>query len=221
MSNSFPVHLPLEHSRFREVLFAAEIIDAVTLKPVFEGLQINAIGLKNKPIINTQGSFVWLKEGNLQAAQVVIDAGNTPYESVTVAAPVVPSNRILVELSPKYEYPFPTGSSALRGSLIESRIGLRKPVTDAKIWLQWIDDKVAGTVWRDAPTITHCNVKGNFAALLRFSPGQEPRPIAVTTPDIRLKVSRAGTTKTSATFKLRLGRTTEDLPAFVWDELNP
>ena len=89
MSSPFPVRLPLERAFTRRMLFAAEIIDAVTLEPVTKDLQVKATGLNNNPIVNYDGFFVWLEEANRQPQAVIVDASLTPFESVTVPAPVL------------------------------------------------------------------------------------------------------------------------------------
>ena len=62
------------------MLFAAEIVDAVTLEPVTRGLDVRATGLKRTPIINSSGYFVWLEEGGQQPQDVVIEASNAVRE---------------------------------------------------------------------------------------------------------------------------------------------
>jgi len=219
MSNTFAVRLEQGYSR--KMLFAAEIIDAVTLEPVRNDLRVTATGLKNTPIINYGGSFVWLEEGGRQPQTVVVDASATQYESVTVPAPVMPARSVRIELAPSYSYPFPPGVTALRGTLIENLFGTPTPVIGAELWLQWIDDNASGTSWIDAPTHSHSGAKGDFAALLRLSPAQVPRADAGGGVIGRLSVRREGVTRTSTQFSLGLGRITTGLPSFVWSELVP
>ncbi len=58
MSSPFPVRLPLERAFTRRMLFAAEIIDAVTLEPVTKDLQVKATGLTTtRSSITTDVSF--------------------------------------------------------------------------------------------------------------------------------------------------------------------
>ena len=221
MSSSFPIHLPLDQAYRRRVLFAAEIVDAVTLEPVTRGLDVRATGLKRTPVINSSGYFVWLEEGNLQPQEVVIDAEKTPYESITVPVQLQPDKSIRIELAPRYDYPFAAGVTAMRGSLIEARINPPVPVADAEIWLQWIDDNAAGTTWVDAPTHSHSGGNGDFAALLRLSSQQAPRLNADSSLRTRLRVRRPAETRTSAEFSLLEGHVSGPPLPFAWNELMP
>lgn len=221
MSKPFAVHLPLEQAYARKVLFAAEVIDAVTLDPVTRGVEVTATGLARKPIVNCGGFFVFLEESGAQPQQVIVSAANTPYESITVAAPQPPARRVRIELAPRYEYPFAPGITAMRGTLIESLAGNRVAVSGAEVWLQWIDDTAGGTVWVDAPTHAHSSANGDFAAILRLSPNQVPRPNASGGLIVRLRARREATTRTSSEFALQQGRVADALPPFAWTELVP
>lgn len=219
MSSSFTVRI--EQGYARKMLFAAEIIDAVTLVPVTKDIRVTATGLKNSPIINYGGSFVWLEDGGRQPLDVVVDASDTQYESITVTAPVLPARSVRIELAPRCGYAFPPGVTALRGTLLESLFGTPAPVVGAELWLQWIDDNASGTNWVDAPTHSHSGDSGDFAALLRLSPAQVPRADAGGGVIARLSVRRAGATRTSTQFSLGLSRITSGLPPFAWSELVP
>ena len=219
MSKTFPVRL--EQGYTRRSLFAAEITDAVTLAPVTNDINVSATGLRNAPIVNWGGSYVWLEEDGGQPQNVVIDAVGTQYESVSVPAPVPPARSVRVELAPRYGYAFPPGVTAVRGSLIESLFGMPTPVVGGEVWLQWIDDNAPGTSWVDAPTHSHSGTNGEFAALLRFSPAQVPKADAGGGVIARLSVRRESTTRRSAQFSLGLGRITAGQPPFAWSELKP
>ena len=65
MSRPFDVQLPLERAYSRHVLFAVELLDAVTLERVSEGVEVIAEGLHGKPIVNAGGLFVWLEEDRI------------------------------------------------------------------------------------------------------------------------------------------------------------
>jgi hypothetical protein len=220
MSSTFAVYPPPEQAFTRKVLFAVEILDAVTLEPVTRGLDVRATGLKGKPIVNYDGFFVWLEEGSLQPQQVVIDASKTPYESVTVPAALSPDKTIRIELAPRSDYPFTPGMCVLRASLLESSTGTRVAVAGAEVWLQWVDDNAAGTVWVDAPTHSHSGANGDFAAPLRLAPNQVPRLAAGGGQRAQLRVRRQSNTRTSAEFSLPAGRIT-DSPPFAWNDLTP
>ncbi|WP_157866087.1 hypothetical protein [Mesorhizobium japonicum] len=217
MPSAFSVNLPRETAFTRRVLFAAEIIDAVTLEPVTKDIKVRATGLRNKPVINASGIFVWLEEGAARPLDVVVDASATQYIGATVAAPVPPKKSVRIELAPRYGYPFQTGVSALRGSLRESRFGTPERVQDAEVWLQWSDD--AG--WMDAPTRSTTAANGDFAVLLRLAPDQDPNPHPSGGWNVRLKVRRDGMTRTSADIPFQQGRINSAKEPFAWDELTP
>lgn len=219
MPSSFPVHLPLETAFTRRVLFAAEIVDAVTLEPVTKDIVVKATGLRNSPKINASGFFVWLEEGVAQPLAVTVDASATQYESVIVATPVLTDKRVRVELPPRFGYPFPPGVSALRGTLHESRYGTPAPVMGAKIWLQW--SPVADTEWIDTPTQSTSDANGDFAALFRLTPAQEPKPHPDGGLTVRLRVRRDSSVRTSMEIPLQQGRITYRKDPFIWDELTP
>lgn len=221
MSSAFAINLPVERAFERRVLFAVDLIDAVTLETVTRNVEVVATGLKGKPIINCGGSFVWLEEGNAQPQQVIVDTANAPYESVTVPAPVLPARTVRIELAPTYDYPFVPGVTAMRGTLLESRTGIRIPVAGVQIWLQWIDDTAGGTTWIDAPTRCHTSANGDFAVLLRFTPEQVPKPGTGGGLSVRLRANRQGNQRTSTQFTIPEGRVADALPPFAWDELVP
>jgi hypothetical protein len=219
VSSSFAIRIPSELAYTRNVLFAAEIVDAVTLQPVTRGIKVSATGLARKPIVNYSGAFVWLEEGTAKPLQIVVVATNSPYESITLPAPAARSMRI--ELAPRYDYPFTSGITALRGSLIENLTDSPAvPVPDAEVWLQWIDDTASGTTWVDAPTRSHSRANGDFAALLRLTPKQVPRTVPTGVRG-RLRVSRGGGPRASVEFSLPEGRVADALPPFAWSELLP
>lgn len=220
MSSSLAIRLPAELAFTRNMLFAVEVVDAVTLEPVTRGISVKATGLTRKPIVNYSGAFVWLEEGGARPQQIVIDASNTPYESITLPAPASPIKSMRIELAPRYDYPFTSGITALRGSLIENPIGTAVPVASAELWLQWVDDNAPGTTWIDAPTHSHSRANGDFAAHLRLTPRQVPRT-ANGGLRSRLRVARNGAPRTSMEFALPEGRVADALPPFAWSDLLP
>jgi len=219
VSSSFAVRTPAELAFVRNAIFAVEILDAVTLEPVTRGIKVSAIGLRRKPIVNYSGAFVWLEEGNARPQQIVVDASNTPYESLALPAPA--GNLMRVELAPRVDYLFGFCNTALRGTVIENLTdNPAVPVSDAEIWLQWIDDNAPGTIWIDAPTRSHSRADGDFAAYLRLTPKQVPRTDAIGVRS-RLRVRRGASSRSSAEFSLPTGRVADALPAFGWSELQP
>jgi hypothetical protein len=218
MPRTFAVHLPLEVAYVRKVLFAVEILDAVTQEPVTLGLDVSAAGLAGKPIVNGSGFFVWLQEGNLRPTQIVVDTGTTPYESTTVPVPQAPARSMRIELAPRVGYAFGSGATGVRGTIIGRRTGPRVPAAGAEVWLRWIDDTANGTTWVNAPVHSLANANGDFAAVVRLAPSQVPRTDASGPIRARLGARNRGTTRTSSEFLLPQGRVLERSEPFVWNE---
>lgn len=210
------VALPPERAWTRRLLCAAEIVDAVTLRPVSAGLKVRADGLRRNPFVNGSGVYCWLEEGGAQPSRIVVDATGTVYADAESAAPVPPAKSLRIELVPRFAYPFPGGATALRGTLRVSRFGTPRPITGASIQLQWSD----GAVWIDAPTRVTTDRSGDFAVPLRLAPKQEPRLVSGSVA-VRLRVDRAGSARTSDELSLRAGQVSAAPAPFVWEDLHP
>jgi len=227
MSRPFEIKLPLEDAYRRRSLFAIELLDAVTLERVSQGIKVTAEGLQNKPVVNHGGVFVWMQEDIAPLQKVTIDPGVLPYEKIErvpadLTLPPDPRPLTTIELPPRVDYAFAAGVTGLRGTLIEDNVVPPVPVQNAAVRLSWLDDD--DVTWRDAPTISHTNSKGDFVSILRFAPTEKPNLDngAVT---VRLRVRRNGNERSSADFKLLQGRVTDpstlDPLTFAWDELQP
>lgn len=230
MSRPFEVRPPLETAYRRGVQFAVELLDAVTLARVSEGVKLVAYGLRGQPVVNAGGLFVWLKEDLAALERITIDPGRLPYESAELRRGDLqdPPRPTTVELQPRVDYPFAAGVTGLRGTLIEEQTAPpRRPVRDAAVHLRWLDED--GVTWRDAPTISHTNTNGDFVAILRLPPAAAPRIDASGTLTVRLRASREGVERGSADLKLPQGRVADpstfapgpDALVFAWDELQP
>ncbi|BBU33487.1 hypothetical protein BTHE68_72210 (plasmid) [Burkholderia sp. THE68] len=225
MSDS-AIRVPAEQGYVRRVLFAVEIVDAVTLVPVTEGIGVSATGLSRRPVVNRSGLHVFLDEGKAQPGEIVVITRGTPYESVTVPAPVPPARRRRIELAPRSGYPFVAGVTAMRGVLIESYAGERTPIGRAAVGLQWLEPiehggDAADPLWRDPGLRSHSDDGGDFAAILRLRPAETPERAKDGALRVRLCVARDGTVRTSREFPLWQGRVADALPPFAWDELAP
>ena len=227
MSRPFEVKLPLEDAYRRQSLFAIELLDAVTLERVAHGVKVVAEGLQGKPIVNHGGVFVWMQEDIAPLQRVTIDPGTLPYEKIErepagLTLPPNPLPLTRIELPPRIEYVFAAGVTGLRGTLIEERVVPAVPVQNAEVSLRWLDDD--GITFRDAPTISHTNSKGDFVSILRFAPAEIPN-LDNGFVTVRLRVRRNGNERSSADFKLLQGRVTDpstlDPLTFAWDELQP
>ncbi|HKP38684.1 MAG TPA: hypothetical protein VJT71_17630 [Pyrinomonadaceae bacterium] len=228
MNGSFEVRLPLEEAYRRRVLFAIELLDAVTLSRVSQGVKVDAEGLFGKPIVNASGSFVWLREDIQNLRKVSIDPGTLPYEPTELEPAQIkfPPDITTVELQPRADYSFTPGITGLRGTLIEEQVTPPEPqvpVGNAAVRLQWLDED---NNWQFAPTTSHTDRKrGDFVSILRLGPAEIPHldKGAVT---VRLRASRnGGTERRSDDLKLPQGRVTNPSTlnplTFAWDELQP
>jgi hypothetical protein len=215
----------VETSRHRNVLFAVELLDAVTLERVNQGITVDAQGLRRKPVCNSRGLFVWIKqtpqEDTTALRSLAIDTGELPYQSATLDSSQVqaPPQPTTILLAPRVNYPFQAGVTGLRGTLIESNFGARRPVLDGIVRLQWIDHS---NNWIDSPPVSKTETdKGDFVAILRFLPNAKPDLNADGTIQVRLQADRpTAIPRYSTPFKLTPGRLSAPV-SFAWDELNP
>lgn len=231
MSRPFEVRLPLERAYVRNVLFAVELLDAVTLARVSQGVKVLAEGLQGTPFVNASGLFVWLNEDIGPLRKITIDPGILPYESVECAAADLQRPLTTIELPPRVHYPFRGGITGLRGTLVEERTVPPErpvPVPNAEVRLRWLDED--GVTWRDAPTASRTAAAGDFAAIMRLAPTQVPRPNADGTFTVRLRARRPVLgARDSDDLQLLQGRVADpstfphgpDALTFVWDELQP
>ena len=224
--------------RQRRVLFAIELIDAVTLERVSEGIKIAVEGLPSKPIVNASGLFVWVETAELQlnqilldpslfpVTQVSIDPGTSPYQAVTLNKSDLKLPLTTVELAPELNYPFSAGVTVLRGSVFETRLLAPQPPTavkEAKVQLRWLDEN---NIWRDASTVSRTSKEGgDFAAVLRLAPADVPLLAANGTLTARLRVDRESAgVRSSIDIHLAPGRIDDAShftpPNFSWDELS-
>lgn len=219
MSRPFEVHLPLEKAYRRNVLFAVEVLDAVTLARISQGLKVVAEGLQGKPIVNASGLFVWLEEDIEPLRKITIDPGMLPHESAERTKGQLQLPMTTIELPPRLDYPFAPGITGLRGTLIEERAIPPVPVADAEVRLHWLDDD--GTTWHNAPTASHANPNGDFAVIVRLAPADVPRLDADGALTVRLHAQRAGQNERRTANFLLKGRVADAPSPFAWDELQP
>lgn len=225
MSRPFDVYLPLELAYHRRVLFAIEVLDAVTLERVTQGLIVTAAGLKGFPIANASGLFVWLHEDTNTFQKVTIKPGVLPFERVEKTAAEITAAQLVIpfpiQLSPRSDYPFPAGVTGIRGALIEQRVtppARPQPVTNVAVRLLWLDDD--GATWHDSPILSHTSSNGDFATILRFAPDEVPRMSVNGAVTVRLRAKRAGQSELgTGAFALPQGRVEDK--TYAWNELQP
>src|ERR1043165_4088706 len=87
MARLFDVYLPLERAYTREAMLAVELLDAVTLARVQQGVEVTAKGLTGKPIVNHGGLFVWLKEDPTNFEKLLVEPGSRPLARGEIPAP--------------------------------------------------------------------------------------------------------------------------------------
>jgi len=227
MTRSFAVSLPLEPAYLRNVLFVVELLDGVTLARVSQGLTVVAEGLHGRPIVNTGGLFVWLKEDIAPLRKITIKPGVLPYERLEIDAAEVELPRTRRELSPRVDYPFAPGITGLRGTVIETRVATPVAVPDAEVRFHWLDED--GVTWRDAPAVGRTGSRGDFAAILRLARTEVPQ-LDAGAVTVRVRVGRPGVNeRVSGDLRLAQGRIADpstfpqgkDALIFAWDELQP
>lgn len=229
MSQTFEVHRPLEVAYQRRIEFAIELIDPVTLERVSQGVKVIAEGLRRKPIVNASGMFVWLKEDTDSLREITIDPQLLPYEKAVVPKSnlnLPPSSPPLtvIELAPRADYMFAVGTTGIRGSLFETKVGPPIPVQNAVVRLQWLDDD--GATWHTSPSLSSTNDKGDFVATIRLAPSGVPSFDASGKLTVRLRAKRGGTSERhSDPIPIPLGRVSDPLSIdkliFAWNELQP
>ncbi|QDT98555.1 hypothetical protein [Gimesia aquarii] len=207
-----------------DVLFGVELLDPVTLKQVYRGFKIAAIGLKSEPFLTQSGIFVWHAENDENLQKITIDPGHRPFTPIELSAAEMqglPPARPLksVVLSPTVNYPFSDGVTGLVGTVIRARTD-REPITDAVILLQWKDEEHG---WFGASTESHSNANGDFVAVLRLTPTQSPQ-LFEGLMIVRLQVNWKSEQRHSEKFTVSLGKVTRPTSmndqTFIWDELN-
>jgi hypothetical protein len=220
---STPLRIEPEQAYKRNVQFAVELLDAVTLERVSSGVKVKAEGLLQKPVVNPSGCFVWLVEKNTTIQKISVDTRGLPYESTERDAAQLTFPLTTIELQPSANYSFAPGITGLRGTLIERNITPREPVSGAEVRLRWLDDN--GN-WNDAPTVSKTKDKsGDFVSILRLGQKEKPDIDANGAMTVRLQVRRNGSTRSSNNLRLLQGRITDPTVlnplTFAWDELQP
>lgn len=212
---------PAERAYQRKVLFAAEVVDGVTLERISRGVTVSASAIAAPPVVNASGMFVWLDDGvPLAPQQVSVDPGLLPYLGASVATPLPPQRLVQIQLAPGRGYAFQAGVTALRFSLIVSDIGPPVPAADIEVFLRWYD---AGTVppWTDAPVRSRTDVHGDASVALRFRRTDEPAKDAAGALRVRLCAQRGGNVTMSDEFVLAEGRVTDQPTAFALNKFLP
>jgi hypothetical protein len=214
----FEVRVEPEPSYRREAMLAVELLDPVTLERVSQGVQVTAVGLTSKPIVNFSGLFVWLRQPTTDFQQLTIEPGTRPFERMEIPAAQVQLPLHSVELKPLANYPFAPGATAIRGALYETSVppgATPAPVAGAAIRLAWLHED--GLNWVASPATAVTDAKGVFTAILRLAPAQVTALDAQGRMSIRLFAKRGAGGEKHHQFLLQHGRVTDQ--AYAWDQL--
>jgi hypothetical protein len=222
MARPFDVYEPIERAWTRKGTLAVEVLDGVTLERLSRGVTVRAKGLRATPIVNHGGLFVW-RGGSLAGfAGVVVDPGTLPFAGVELAQADVALPLHTVALQPLAQYTFAPGTSAIRGSLIETvpPPGVAPtPIANAAIRLEWLDDD--GTTWHQPPQRFLTDARGEFAAFIPFLPADVPQLDAGGALTLTLIANRAPLgqppNEKSIQFAHPQGRVAD--ATYAWDQL--
>lgn len=222
MARTFDVYEPLERAWTRKASLAVEVLDAVTLQRMSQGVTVMAKGLRGTPVVNHGGLFVWRGEDLAGFAGVVIDPGALPFAAADLAQADVTLPLHTIALQPLANYPFASGTTAIRGSLIETMppLGVAPvPIAGATIRLQWLDDD--GSTWHQPPQRFITDARGEFAAFIPFVPADLPQLDAGGNLSLTLIANRAPpvapANEKSIQFTHPQGRVSNAIHA--WDQL--
>lgn len=176
MTRPFEVHLPPERAWTRKATLAVEVLDAVTLQRVTQGVTVKAKGLNSVPVVNHGGLFVWRGKDLAGFGGLVVDPGMLPFAGADLEAADVVLPLHTVALQPLANYAFAPGTTAIRGSLIETtppKDVAPTTIANAVVRLEWLDDD--GTTWHQPPQRFITDARGEFAAFVNFTPTDIPR----------------------------------------------
>jgi hypothetical protein len=191
MARPFEVHEPLERAWTRKGALAVEVLDAVTLQRMSQGIRVEAKGLRSRMVRNHGGLFVWRQDDLANFGGVSIDPGVLPFAGVEIAPADVTLPIHTVALQPRANYPFEPGTTAIRGALVETipPLGVAPvPIPGAVIRLEWLDDD--GTTWHALPNRVVTDTRGQFAAFVPFLPTDLPQLDATGALTLRLFANR-------------------------------
>ena len=226
MTSSMLIRFP-EQAYLRRSSFAVELVDAVTLERVSDGVTVTAEGLKGRPVRNSGGLFAWPFEDLGPLTKITVDPGTLPYQSVDrmkadLLLPPAPRPITTIELPPRADYPFTPGMTAVRGTLLERRTSPAEPAVGADVQLRWLD---ADGLWQDAPTRSRTGRRGDFVAVLRLAPADVPLLAGNRFLSVRLMARVNGAVRQSTEVSIPQGRvadsTTVSALTFAWNEMQP
>jgi hypothetical protein len=228
MARPFELYEPLERAWSnkdgwtRKGVLAVEVLDAVTLQRISSGITVTAKGLRSAAIVNHGGLFTWRGTDLAGFAGVVVDPGLRPFTGVDLAAADVVLPLHTVALQPRANYAFAPGTTAIRGTLLETvppQGVAPTPIINASIRLEWLDD--GGTTWHAPPQRFITDADGEFVAFIPFVSVDQPQLAADGTLQLRLFAQRMGVlslpVERSIAFAHPQGRTVDAI--YAWDQM--
>jgi hypothetical protein len=226
MKPSFEYSGTLEQAWQRRVRFVVEVSDAVTGELIGDGISVRVKGFKSAPIVNATNRFVWLAESGAVPTEVEVTSGRLPFLPQTVPAPPPPGpppapqyNVVRVTLAPTGAYPFDTGASGIRGTLV--RLANEWPpvaLPGKDVWLQWMDDNVPAPGWTDSTIVSKTDTNGDFAVIVRLAINQIARVDTQQRMRVRVAATHAGSTKFSPEQQIQPGYVADVPQSFAWDQ---
>lgn len=212
----------------RDVLFAVELLDPLSLALVTKKVTVAAPPLERRPLLSFGGRFVWLHEGGAWPDKLIVDPGDLPYEREERGSPPPPADPerpqdaellVRVILRPTRAYPFPDGVTVVRGRLDETSAAPRKPVPDAQVWMQWFDSDAGDWSSDAASNFASTRANGEFAAFLRLPPTAKPQLDDEGHMKVRLRASRPQQAARSwKALHIPQGRSHDKFQELAWDD---
>ena len=232
MNSQFDYLQPPETAWQRKIRLVVEVLDAVTNAPIREGLDVRVTGLVGAPVMGLGGAYVWRHEEGATPTEVAIAPGRLPYLATTAAVPLptLPPHPgreqyslLRIELAPTPAYPFDSGTTGIRGTLIRHRdddpaIPLQLSVPAESARLQWLDDSQSPAQWSDAAVATSTDANGDFAAIVRLGPSQLAGTDSQGRMRVRVAVTHAGATRYSPELAIRFAYVANVPQSFAWNE---
>src|SRR5262249_7657160 len=132
-------------------------------------------------------------------------------------------SRVALALAPTAAYPFTTGTTGVRGTLIRDHledpavpIALAAPAESLR--LQWMDDALPPPAWTDSDIVSSTDAAGDFAAIVQLGASQIARTDAQGRMRVRVAATRSGTTRFSPELQIKPGYVTDVAQKFAWDQ---
>jgi len=229
----------------RQVLLAVELVDPFARTRVTRGVGVVAVGLKNPPIVNASGRFVWLVEEQAWPARILVTPTDGRYAAAIAAAPPRPADlararaeeRLLrIQLRPARGYQPDQGITGIRGCLRATAAPNARPIAGARVQLAWSDpngdwlppkplpeNAGADDPGAPSPPEAQTDADGEFLALLRRVP---PEALNVDNGrmTVRLQFTRGRVlpeTRATPAYSIPEGGIPATALALSWADLDP